>query len=146
MPKKKKRKKSQKRTTKKEPKPTQPGGIKISEAILRMNEPLRNRYQEPHRIETIIYLSVMAWNLSLFNGEERTELQEKIVEKLPPDFSGEDLAMLFDNVEMLIERKEKEFPDIREYIIDHKVTFSGNSYSLTVSAVPIEKRKKQASS
>ena len=88
----------------------------------------------------------MAWNLSLFKGEERTELQEKFVEKLPPDFSGEDAAMLFDNVEMLIERKEKEFPDIREYIIDHKVTFSGNSYSLTVSAVPIEERKKQASS
>ena len=146
MSKKKKRKKSQKLTTKKEPKPTQPGGIKISEAILRMNEPLRNRYQEPHRIETIIFLTVMAWNLSLFKGEERTELQEKIVEKLPPDFSGEDVAMLFDNVEMLIERKEKEFPDIREYIIDHKVTFSGNSYSLTVSAVPIEERKKQASS
>jgi hypothetical protein len=146
MTKKKKRKKSQKLTTKKEPKPTQPGEIKISEAILRMNEPLRNRYQEPHKIQTIIYLSIMAWNLSLFKGEERTELLEKIVEKLPAEFGGEDVAMLFDNVEMLIERKEKEFPDIREYIIDHQVSFSGTSFSLTVSAVPIEERKKQASS
>ena len=73
-------------------------------------------------------------------------MQEKILEKLPPDFGGEDVALLLDNVEMLIERKEKKFPDIREYIIDHKVTFSGNSYSLTVSAVPIGERKKQASS
>jgi hypothetical protein len=146
MSKKKKRKKSQKLTTKKEPKPTQPGEIKISEAILRMNEPLRNRYQEPHRIQTIIYLSVMAWNLSLFKGEERTELQEKIIEKLPPDFGGEDVAMLFDNVEMLIERKEKEFPDIREYIIDHQVSFSGTSFSLTVSAVPLEERSQKPSS
>ena len=146
MSKKKKRKKSQKLTTKKEPKPTQPGEIKISEAILRMNEPLRNRYQEPHRIQTIIYLSVMAWNLSLFKGEERTELQEKIIEKLPPDFGGEDVAMLFDNIEMLIERKEKEFPDIREYIIDHQVSFSGTSFSLTVSAVPLEERSQKPSS
>ena len=128
------------------PNPTKPGEIKISEAILRMNEPLRNRYQEPHKIQTIIYLSIMAWNLSLFKGEERTELQEKIIEKLPPDFGGEDVAMLFDNVEMLIERKEKEFPDIREYIIDHQVSFSGTSFSLTVSAVPLEERSQKPSS
>ena len=146
MSKKKKRKSNKRRPSKQEPKPTQAGEIKISEAILRINEPLRNRFQEPHRIETIIYLTVMAWNLSFFKGEERTELQEKILEKLPPDFGGEDVALLLDNVEMLIERKEKKFPDIREYIIDHKVTFSGNSYSLTVSAVPIGERKKQASS
>ncbi len=146
MSKKKKRKKNKRRSAKQEPKPTQASGIKISEAILRINEPLRNRYQEPHRIETIIYLTVMAWNLSLFEGEERTELQEKIVEKLPPEFAGEDVAMLFDNTEMLIECKEKEFPDIREYIIDHQVSFSGDSLSLTVSAVPIKEGMEKASS
>jgi len=73
-------------------------------------------------------------------------LQEKIVEKLPPDFGGEDVAMLFDNVEMLIERKEKEFPDIQEYIIDHQVSFSGTSYSLTVSAVPLKEKVERISS
>jgi len=146
MPKKKKRKKNKKRSSKQEPNPTQPGGIKISEAILRINKPLRNGYQEPHRIEMIIYLTIMAWNLSLFKGVERTELQEKIVEKLPPDFGGEDVAMLFDNVEMLIERKEKEFPDIREYIIDHQVSFAGTSFSLTVSAVPVKERNQKPSS
>ena len=144
MSKKKKRKKNKGRTTKQQPNPTQSGGIKISEAILRINEPLRNRYQEPHRIETIIYLTVMAWNISLFKGEERTELQEKIVEKLPQDFGGEDVAILFDNLETLIERKEKEFPDIREYIIDHQVSFSGDSFTLNVTAAPIKERKKQA--
>ena len=141
---KKKRKKTQKGTHKQQPKPTQQGGMKISEAILRINEPLRNRYQEPHKIETIIFLTVMAWNISLFKGEERTELQEKILEKLPQDFGGEDVAILFDNLEMLIERKEKEFPDIREYIIDHQVSFSGNSFTLNVTAAPIKERKKQA--
>jgi hypothetical protein len=139
----KKKKKKKGKALKQVPKPTPPGELKISEAILKMNEPLRNRYQEPHRIQTIIYLSVMAWNLSLFKGEERTELQEKIVEKLPPEFGGEDVAMLFDNIEMLIERKEKEFPDIREYIIDHQVSFSGDSFSLTVSAVPLKEKEKQ---
>ncbi|MCD6356348.1 MAG: hypothetical protein J7L66_03585 [Anaerolineaceae bacterium] len=146
MSKKKTRKQNKRRTSKQEPKPTQQGGVKISEAILRINEPLRNRYQEPHRIEMIIYLTVMAWNISLFKGEERTELQEKIIEKLPQDFGGEDVAVLLNNLEMLIERKEKEFPDIREYIMDHQVSFSGNSFNLNVTAAPIKERKENASS
>ena len=146
MSKKKNRKQNKRRTSKQEPKPTQQGGVKISEAILRINEPLRNRYQEPHRIEMIIYLTVMAWNISLFKGEERTELQEKIIEKLPQDFGGEDVAVLLNNLEMLIERKEKEFPDIREYIMDHQVSFSGNSFNLNVTAAPIKERKENASS
>ncbi len=141
---KKKRKKTQKGTHKQQPNPTQSGGIKISEAILSISEPLRNRYQEPHKIETIIFLTVMAWNISLFEGEERTKLQEKIIEKFPPDFGGEDVAIIFDNLETLIERKEKAFPDIREHIIDHRVSFSGNSFTLNVTAAPIKERKKQA--
>jgi len=94
----------------------------------------------------VIFLTVMAWNMSLFEGEERTEFQEKIMEKLPPDFGGEDVAVLLDNLEMLIERKEKMFPDIREYIMDHQVIFSGNSFKLNVTAAPIKERIKNASS
>jgi hypothetical protein len=88
----------------------------------------------------------MAWNISLFEGEERTELQEKIVEKFPPDFGGEDVAILLDNLEMLIERKEKEFPDIQEYIMDHQVQFSGNSLTLNVTAAPLKEGMEKASS
>ena len=146
MSKKKKRKKNIRRSVKQESKPAQPGGIKISEAILRINEPLRNRYQEPHRIEMVVFLTVMAWNMSLFEGEERSELQEKIIEKFPPDFGGEDVAVLLDNLEMLIERKEKMFPDIREYIMDHQVIFSGNSFKLNVTAAPLKERKEKISS
>ena len=146
MSKKKKRKNNKTRPFKQNPKPTQQGGIKISEAILRINEPLRNRYQEPHRIEMIIFLTVMTWNMSLFEGEERTELQEKIMEKLPPDFGGEDVAVLLDNLEMLIECKEKMYPDIREYIMDHQVIFSGNSFKLNVTAAPLKERKEKISS
>jgi len=141
MSKKKKRKKTKLSSLRHIPKPTQPGEIKISEAVLKINEPLRNRYQEPHRIESIIFFTVMAWNISLFKGEERTELQEKILEKFPPELGGEDVAILLDNLEMLIDRKEKMFPDIREYIIDHKVSFSGDSFSLNVTAAPIKERK-----
>jgi len=73
-------------------------------------------------------------------------LQEKIIEKLPQDFGGEDVAVLLNNLEMLIEGKEKEFPDIREYIMDHQVLFSGNSFTLNVTAAPLKERKEKISS
>ena len=81
MSKKKKKKKRKGKISKPVLKQTPPGELKISEAILRVNEPLRNRYQEPHRIEAIMFITVMAWNISLFKGEKRTELQEQMIEK-----------------------------------------------------------------
>ena len=68
------------------------------------------------------------------------------MEKLPPEFAGEDVAMLLDNLDMLIEGKEKEFPDIQEYIMDHQVLFSGNSFTLNVTAAPLKERKEKISS
>ena len=143
MSKKKKKKKRKGKISKPVLKQTPPGELKISEAILRVNEPLRNRYQEPHRIEAIMFITVMAWNISLFKGEKRTELQEQMIEKLPAEFGGEEVGMFLDSLEMLIERKEKMFPGVQEYILDHKVLFSGTTFSLNVTAVPITEREKQ---
>jgi hypothetical protein len=143
MSKKKKKKKRKGKISKPVLKQTPPGELKISEAILRVNEPLRNRYQEPHRIEAIMFITVMAWNISLFKGEKRTELQEQMIEKLPAEFGGEEVGMFLDSLEMLIERKEKMFPGVQEYILDHKVSFSGTTFSLNVTAVPITEREKQ---
>ena len=144
MSKKKKKKKRKGKISKPVLKQTPPGELKISEAILRVNEPLRNRYQEPHRIEAIMFITVMAWNISLFKGEKRTELQEQMIEKLPAEFGGEEVGMFLDSLEMLIERKEKMFPGVQEYILDHKVSFSGTTFSLNVTAVPITEREKKA--
>jgi len=143
MSKKKKKKKRKGKISKPVLKQTPPGELKISEAILRVNEPLRNRYQEPHRIEAIMFITVMAWNISLFKGEKRTELQEQMIEKLPAEFGGEEVGMFLDSLEMLIERKEKMFPGVQEYILDHKVSFSGTTFSLNVTAVPITEREKK---
>jgi len=51
------------------PQQTRPA-IKISEAILTLAEPLRAHYREPHRMQAIIAVAVMAWNIALFPDEE----------------------------------------------------------------------------
>ncbi len=82
------------------------------------------------------------WDLA-FKGEKRIELQEQMIEKLPTALGAEDVSIFLDSLEMLIERKEKMFSDVQEYIIDHKVLFSGTTFSLNVTAVPITEREKQ---
>ena len=139
----KKKKKRKGKISKPVPAPTPPGELKISEAVLGLSEPLRTRFKEPNRIEPIIFFTVMAWNISLFKGEKRTELQEQMIEKLPAALGGEDVGMFLDSLEMLIERKEKMFPDVQEYILDYKVSFSETSFSLNVTAVPITEREKK---
>ena len=66
-----------------------------------------------------------------------------MIEKLPPDLDGEGVGFFLDSLEMLIERKEKMFPDVQEYILDHKVSFSGTIFTLNVTAVPITEREKK---
>ena len=68
--------------------------MKISEAILTLAEPLRAQYREPHRMQAIISLAVMAWNISLFPDEEQPHVQGMLLESLPPQLGGEDVGVL----------------------------------------------------
>ena len=129
MARKNKRKKTKKAHKQKSTKPN----IKISEAILRLCEPLRKRYRKPHEIEMIISWTVMAWNISLVPKEEQIHAQEIILDALPEQLSGEDVALLLDNIDKLIERKERNYPHVREYILNRQLSFSGDTITLTVA-------------
>ncbi len=116
---------------------TRTPGIKISEAVLKVCEPLLNRYKESHRIQTIASMGVMAWNISLFEKEERIHAQEIILDALPEQLGGEDLAVILDTIEILIERKERMYPHIREYILNKQISFLKNTLTLNVTTAPI---------
>ena len=79
--------------------------IKISEAILTLAEPLRAHYREPHRMQAIIAVAVMAWNISLFPDEEHAHVQGMLLESLPTQLSGEDVGVLLSTIDTLIARK-----------------------------------------
>jgi len=91
------------------PQQTRPA-IKISEAILTLAEPLRAHYREPHRLEAIIAVVVMAWNISLFPNEEHAHVQGMLLESLPPQLSGEDVGVLLSTIDTLITRKRLLYP------------------------------------
>ena len=85
-------------------------------------------------------MTVMAWNISLFPKEEQTHVQGMLLDALPEQLSGEDVAVLLKNIESLIERKEKDYPHIREYILKHQLSFSGDAITLMVGTAPVPEK------
>ena len=121
------------------PQQTRPA-IKISEAILTLAEPLRAHYREPHRLEAIIALAVMAWNIALFPDEEQSHMQGMLLESLPTQLSGEDVGVLLSTMDTLIARKRLLYPQVREYILTHQLSLVDNNVTLTVSTTPVPEK------
>jgi hypothetical protein len=119
------------------PPPQTRPAIKISEAILTLAEPLRAHYREPHRLEAIIAIAVMAWNIALFPDEEQSHVQGMLLESLPPQLSGEDVGVLLSTIDTLIARKRLLYPQVREYILTHQLSFVDNKVTLTVGTAPV---------
>jgi hypothetical protein len=118
------------------PQQTRPA-IKISEAILTLAEPLRAHYREPHRMQAITALAVMAWNISLFPDEGHAQVQEMLLERLPPQLSGEDVGVLVSTIDALIARKRLLYPQVREYVLTHQLSFVDNKVTLSVGTAPV---------
>jgi hypothetical protein len=111
--------------------------IKISEALLTLAEPLREHYREPHRMQVIIAMTVMAWNIALFPDEEQSHVQGMLLERLPPQLSGEDVGVLLSTMDTLIARKRLLYPQVREYILTHQLSLVDNKVTLTVGTAPV---------
>jgi len=121
------------------PQPTRPA-IKISEAILTLAEPLRAHYREPHRLQAIISITVMAWNIALFPDEEQSHVQGMLLESLPPQLGGEDVGVLLSTIDTLIARKNHLYPHVREYILTHNLSLVDNRVTLTVGTAPVPEK------
>jgi hypothetical protein len=121
------------------PQQTRPA-LKISEAILKLAEPLRAHYREPHRMQAIIAIAVMAWNISLFPDDEQSHVQGMLLERLPPQLGGEDVGVLLQTIETLIARKHLLYPQVREYILTHQLSFVDNQVTLSVGTAPVPEK------
>ena len=119
------------------PLPQTPPAIKISEAILTLAEPLRAHDREPHRMQAIIAVAVIAWNIALFPDEEHAQVQGMLLKSLPPQLSGEDVGVLVSTIDTLIARKRLLYPQVREYILTHQLSFVDNKVTLSVGTTPV---------
>jgi hypothetical protein len=133
----KKPRKQKPKTTKHVPDQLPKPEIKVSEAVLKLSEPLRQKYRDSHRTQVIISITVMAWNISLFPKEEQVQVQEILIKALPEKLGAEDVSLFLEEIDTLIERKNLDYPNIRAHILNYQLSSSGNTISLTVSTTPV---------
>lgn len=113
--------------------------IKISEAILKISEPLLKKYPQPKRIAVFIDLAILAWNLSMSSGKDREYLEDKIIDRLPKDLDAVSLAGTVERINLLAERKNTLYPEIRHLIVNHNLSFGEKGQlTLDVDTIPIK--------
>ena len=113
--------------------------IKISEAILKISEHLIKKYPQRERITVLIDLAVAAWNISLTSGEKRENIESKIIDLMPEELDAITIATLIEQTDMLVERKNKLFPDIRHFIVNYDLSFGGDGkLTLDINSSPTD--------
>lgn len=111
--------------------------IKLSEAILQIAEPLMNKYPKREHITVLIDLAVFAWNISLASGEKREEIEDKVIELMPEELDAVDIAAIVEQTDMLVERKNKLYPDIRYLISSYNLSFDDfGQLTLDINSAP----------
>ncbi len=83
--------------------------IKISEAILKISEPLISKYSERKLITVIIEMAIAAWNMSLVPEDARENIENKIAETMPKQIDAIGIATIVEQIDMLIHRKIKHY-------------------------------------
>ena len=113
---------------------------KISEAILRIAEPLIRKYPKRDRIIIIIDLAIFSWNVSLTSEVKREEIQTKLIDQMPGEFDAVDMASIIEQTDILIERKKKLYPDIRYLIVSHNLTIEDN-VQITLDVATVKQKE-----
>lgn len=112
--------------------------IKISEAILKISEPLMTKYPQSGRITVLIDLAIAAWNISLASGDTRENIENRIVELMPEQLDAVDVAVIVEQMDMLVERKNKLYSHIRYFIVSHNLSFDDDGQlTLDIDSAPI---------
>jgi hypothetical protein len=107
---------------------------KMSDIIHRFAEPLRDENGDIPA--NMLRFAILVWNASLLPKDEQEEAFRDIIKALPGEERGvREGAMLA--IAMLLERKEKYFPDNKRVIIDYDITETNDMLNLNiVSTVP----------
>ncbi len=111
---------------------------KISEAILEMAEPLLTKYPKREHITVLIDLAILAWNISLASGATREKIEDKVIELMPGELDAVDIASIVEQTDMLVERKNKLYSDIRYFIVSYNLSFDDDGQlTLDIDSSPI---------
>ncbi len=119
--------------------PTPEGEARMSAVIMELAEPLMKQHgKTPERAESIIMLTIAGWNKSMFPPEKQPMIEKDLINAfVPKDGSAEAVAVTMEIMDMMAERREKLFPDLRTIIVDYEVEIGGGRLTLNVTSAPV---------
>jgi hypothetical protein len=119
--------------------PTPEGEAKMSAVITQLAEPLLKQHgTNAQRAETIVSLTVAAWNKSMFPSDKQPFIEKELIDCIIlKDGNAEDIGIAIDVMDMIAERREELFPNLRKVIVDYEVDISGGRLNLNVTSAPV---------
>ena len=119
--------------------PTPEGEAKMSAVVLQLADPLMKQHgKTAERAQAILMLTIAGWNKSMFPPDKQPLIEKDLIDVfVPKDGSAEAVGVAVEVMDIIAERRQKLFPDLRKIIVDHEVTIAGGRLTLAVSSAPI---------
>jgi hypothetical protein len=119
--------------------PTPEGEAKMSAVINQLAEPLLKQHgTNAKRAEAIISLTVAAWNKSMFPPDKQPIIEKELIDCfIPKDGNAEDVGIVTHIMDIVADRREELFSDLRKVIVDYEVNISGDQLNLNVTSAPV---------
>ena len=119
--------------------PTPESEAKMSAVILQLAEPLMKQHgMTAERAEAILMLTIAGWNKSMFPPDKQPLVEHDLINAfVPKDGSAEAVGVAAEVMDIVAERRQKLFPDLRKIIVDYDVEIGGGRLTLHVSSAPI---------
>lgn len=110
-------------------------GRKISEVFLEFTAPFNSAATTRNSFEKLIVTGIIAWNAALVTGAERQKLIDSTVQVIV-DQAGETWRHDAEvTIALLIRHKEHAFAADRRYIVDYRLTDTGQAWHLAMAAL-----------
>ena len=122
--------------------PTPESEARMSAVILQVAEPLLKQHgKNAERAQAIIMLTITGWNKSMFPPDKQPLIEKDLIDAfVPKDGSAEAVGVAVEVMDIIAERRQKLFPDLRKIIVDYEVEISGDSLNLNITSAPVEWR------
>lgn len=119
--------------------PTPEDEARMSAVILELAEPLLKRHgKTPQRAEAIIMLAIAGWNKSMFPPDKQPLIEKDLINSfVPQQGNAEDVGVAVQIMDLVSERRQKLYPDLRKIIVDYECSISGGGLTLRIRSAPI---------
>ncbi|MFH1673183.1 MAG: hypothetical protein ABIF87_07140 [Pseudomonadota bacterium] len=110
------------------------GAEKMSEVLQDFAAPLLNECDDDESVKKALAVAIIVWNLSLLPEKDRAEAIENLSSELAPSDNAADTALTTHYIEMMMERRQKLFPDNKRTIMNYQFSGSGKNLRLDVAS------------